>query len=428
MSLPLSFRSLLQQKNILLLQGPIGFFFDSLARTLLASGKNVHKIHFNGGDWMFYDATPASSFRGTDDEWPGFLTDAIQQHNIDAIVLFGQMRKLKVKAREIAKQLGVAVYVFEEGYIRPNYVTLEKDGVNGLSSLPSKRSEYAFWRKTPMFDPAKTGQNFSRTAWLAMAYALAMYISKPFFPHYEHHRCMHPIKEGLRWVRAAFRKYRYQPVDLKVRQHLLSKEQRKNWFIVPLQVHNDSQIMAHSQYESVEDFIRKVVKSFAANADTKYSLVFKHHPLDKPYTDYSKLLANLENAYHLRGRIFYVHDLHLPTLIKRARGMVTINSTAGLQSLFHRCPVKVMGESCYGIPGLTYQGALEDFWSDPGEVNYEFYQRFRSFMIDQTQLNVSFYAGMPALDDIPYHDAVEDGLSPALNLESPGLEQRRIAL
>ena len=39
-------------KKVLLLQGPIGPFFYRFAKKLKQAGASVHKINFNGGDFM----------------------------------------------------------------------------------------------------------------------------------------------------------------------------------------------------------------------------------------------------------------------------------------------------------------------------------------------------------------------------------------
>ena len=45
------------------------------------------------------------------------------------------------------------------------------------------------------------------------------------------------------------------------------------------------------------------------------------------------------------------------------------------------------------MPGLTFSGSLKDFWSEAQslEVNRELFRRFRSYLIEHTQLNGSFY-------------------------------------
>ncbi|MCY1245693.1 Capsule polysaccharide biosynthesis protein [compost metagenome] len=73
-------------------------------------------------------------------------------------------------------------------------------------------------------------------------------------------------------------------------------------------------------------------------------------------------------------------------------GLVTVNSTTGLQALFHRVPVIVLGRCFYAKPGLTYQGPLDAFWNDPGAVDMSVYTRFRNYLVRVSQINSSFYA------------------------------------
>jgi len=165
----------------------------------------------------------------------------------------------------------------------------------------------------------------------------------------------------------------------------------KNYFLCPLQVHCDMQVMVHSDYNSIEHFIGDVLASFAENAPENKAIVLKHHPLDRGYTDYTVLIANLVGELGLQGRVFYVHDVCLPTLLKHAEGSVLINSTVGMSSLFHGTPVKTLGKAVYNLPGLTSQLPLDKFWSNPGSVDESAYQNYRKFLILRNQLNGNLY-------------------------------------
>lgn len=92
-------------------------------------------------------------------------------------------------------------------------------------------------------------------------------------------------------------------------------------------------------------------------------------------------------------RIHYVHDQHLPTLLRAARGTVVINSTVGLSSLFHGTPVKTMGRAIYDLPRLTFAGSLDTFWQGPPQPCRETARHFRQYLIRTTQVNGSFYSG-----------------------------------
>jgi hypothetical protein len=119
--------------------------------------------------------------------------------------------------------------------------------------------------------------------------------------------------------------------------------------------------------------------------------------MDRAYVDYAADIQALRQRFDLGDRLRYVHDLHLPTLLQHARGVITVNSTVGLQALYHGTPVITLGESVYQVPGLVYDGELADFWQAPGEVDRPLYERFRAHLIASSQLNASFYAERPAL-------------------------------
>ena len=400
MTTPTSLDRLLRQKRTLLLQGPIGWFFSRLARVLRAHGQEVWKIHFNGGDDWFWRGPGAIRFAEPMDRWAERLRRLIAEHRIDAIVLFGQSRLMHEIAIREARALGVAVYVFEEGYVRPDYITLEIGGVNGHSTIPRVRSFYDHQEPSEQAAPRPTHQEFGQVADLAMTYAVATTLGAWAYPHYRHHRSMHPIVEGLRWVRGGIRKWVYRWRDRDVLEELVSESRRRRWFLAPLQVYNDSQIQRFSPYRDVAQFIDRVMQSFADNAPKDEWLVFKHHPLDRPYSDYTALIAQRALALGITDRVRYVHDLHLPTLLKHTRGVVTVNSTTGLQALYHGIPVVTLGECLYAVEGLVHKGPLEVFWNDPGTVDNELYLRFRAHLVRETQINASFYADAPGLESL----------------------------
>jgi capsular polysaccharide export protein len=168
---------------------------------------------------------------------------------------------------------------------------------------------------------------------------------------------------------------------------LLSKGE---FFLIPLQVHNDAQIEFHSQYESIEHFIQEVMLSFALNQRTEHLLI-KHHPMDRGHVNYKGYIAKLAKELGIAGKVYYIHDQHLPTLLKACKGVVTINSTTALQAFYHEAPVKVMGSAFFNMPGLTDQKTLAEFWQNPQKPDMEFSDRFRGYLLDHGQINGSFY-------------------------------------
>ena len=376
-------------RRVLLLQSPVGPFFFRLARDLEWAGAQVCKINFNGGDALFYPSD-AIAFRGTADEWPAFLRRVMIERDIDVVLLFGDCRPVHRLARQVVRQMGVELGVFEEGYVRPDYVTFERWGVNGNSTLPRSPIFYLNRDVDPVPEPMPVRDTFWWSALWAIAYYVAAVACTPLYPHYRHHRRL-SLVELFPWLRSFARKRSYARSERPVGERLVG-DLSGRFFLAPLQVHNDSQIQEHSGF-TVERFIRYVVRSFASNAEEGAHLVFKHHPMDRGYHDYTVLLATLAEEYGLKGRLHYVHDLHLPTLLKHARGVVVVNSTVGLSALFHGRPLKTCGAAIYDIPGLTFRGSLKEFWSDAGEfeMDRELFRRFYRHLIATTQLNGSFY-------------------------------------
>lgn len=397
--LPTSLDRLLKQRVTLLLQGPMGPFFATLAKTLRAHGQKIIKVNFNAGDDHYYSGTDVVRFRSPMTLWPETVRSLIHQHHVDALVLFGQMRDMHRHAIDVAREMGVTVYVFEEGYIRPDYVTLEIGGVNAASPIPRNPEFYRDANIEPMPAPRPTNQEFGKVAEIAMTYGWRMWRGRQRYPHYMHHRNLGPVTEGLKWVRGGIRKWWYHWTEIDMLAHLAAAEQRKRYFLVPLQVYNDSQIRCHSRFVDVAEFIAQVVESFARYAPRNKLLVFKHHPLDRPYNDYNYLIADLAREWGISSRVHYIHDLHLPTLLQHACGVVTVNSTTGLQSLYHGTPAIALGECFYAVPGIVHAGSLEQFWNDPGEVDKALFEKFRAYLIRETQLNASFYADAPGLPD-----------------------------
>ena len=381
-------------KHILLLQGPLGPFFRRLAGDLVANGARVSKVNFNGGDWLFYP-TGAIQFKGRMEDWPSFLTQLLTEQRIDLILMYGDCRPIHQCVKEQADRLGIEVGVFEAGYVRPDYITLEQGGINDYSSLPRARNFYLTSPTKESSAPSRVGCVFWHAALWAVMYYLASSILKPVFPHYRHHRRL-SLSEALPWIRGLWRKYYYHIKERNVRHRLLTEWSGK-FFLVPLQVYYDSQMRVHSNYPSVESFIHEVVDSFAKNADSDVVLVIKHHPMDRAYRDYSQLCESLAEGYSLKGRLLYVHDLQLPNALNHTRGLVVVNSTVGLSALLHGVPVKVCGRAIYDIPNLTYSGRLRDFWRNAPfhKPNEKVLHGFRSYLIEHTQLNGSVYKRLP---------------------------------
>ncbi|WP_456478938.1 capsule biosynthesis protein [Nautilia sp.] len=378
-----------KNKNILLLQGPMGDFFKRLDNYFREKGAKTFRIGFNAGDWLFSNHDNFTTFKGKKEEWREFFTDYVKHNRIDKIFLFGDCRYYQSIAVEISQRLGIDTFVFEEGYVRPDFVTMEKWGVNNYSLIPRERDFYENLKEGGFkyLDIKPANPSFFKMAWSASWYYIFAYLGKSFYPYYEHHRELNPFKEAFYGIRNAYRKYKYKILEKGTLEEII----KLKYFFVPLQTYNDFQLKVHSKFHTIEEFIELVIKSFSLNAPEGVYLVIKHHPMDRGRKDYKKLIQTTAGRYGVKERVITVYDLHLPTLLQHTLGTVTINSTVGLQALFHNSPVKVLGEAIYDIDGITDQKYLCEFWKNPQNPDKRLFGKFRQFLIDNTQINGSFY-------------------------------------
>ncbi|EIL9259299.1 capsule biosynthesis protein [Campylobacter coli] len=374
-------------KTVLLLQGPVGTFFHRLAIKMKKNKAKVLKLNFNGGDFLFYPSGKRCKCDEKDLE--NFYESFFKEKKIDAIVMYNDCRLIHAKAIKVAKGLGIGIWIFEEGYLRPYCITFEKDGVNANSSLPRDKNFYLSCNILTKESIKEIPGGFKFMAFSAFLYWLFSFLLAPFFNNKLHHRTLFPF-EFLFWFRSLYRKYLYKFTEKKLNQKIYSLE--KKYFLAILQVYNDTQIKHHYK-KSIEEFIEELILSFANHARAKSYLIFKHHPMDRGYRNYSKLINGLSQKYHVEGRIFYIHDTYLPTLLKNALGCITINSTVGLSAILEGCPTKVCGNAFYNFEGLAYPKKLQFFWREAHayKPNPRLVINFKNYLLNTNQFNGNFY-------------------------------------
>lgn len=387
----------LKGKRILLLQGPMGGFFKRLDRRFRQKGAITYRIGLNPGDAFFSFRDNYTPYRGKRLGWRNYITDFIRENAIDQIYLFGDCRFYQRKAILAARDIGIDVFVFEEGYVRPDYITMERYGVNDYSHLRRDRTFYEALNLDDLPVPDPEPARFRMTAMVlsAMTYYSVSNLFFFRYPHYRHHRDFSALKEAFYGIRNIIRKQCYRWSE---RHHLqkVKAAYSKKYFFVPLQTHNDFQILTHSAYRSIEKFLIEVLESFATHAPEKTLLILKHHPVDRGRKNYRDFIVRQAELFGIEERVYVFHDVHLPTLLKNAIGTVTVNSTVGFSSLYHRTPTITLGCSIYDIDGLTCHGMkLDDFWNHQVQPDRELFLKFRRYLIQNTQLNGSFYGKMP---------------------------------
>jgi capsular polysaccharide export protein len=378
------------KKSFLFLQGPHGPFFAMMGKELGSRGHRVSRVNFNGGDWFDWKKAGAVRFNGDLSQWGGFCRELLKEHRITDLVVYGDCRPLHHKAIELAKADNIRVHVFEEGYIRPDWVTLEEGGVNGYSSLPRNAEWYLQAARNLEASPyVKVGPSLKPLIGECIKHYAACMLLKPFFPKYRTHRFHHPIREAWHWVLRSLKLRREQKRSSLVEAEIVRG--RRPYFLVCLQVSIDSQITCHSPFCDMKEFISHVIDSFARHASSDAYLVFKNHPQDHGGFGYRELIAEKGAAAGVQDRCRYIERGNLPLLIKGSKGVVLVNSTVGTSALFHRKPTIALGDSIYNFAGLTYQEGIDAFWKDPVPPDPEVFRAFRHYLLHSVLINGGFY-------------------------------------
>lgn len=391
-----------KNRSFLFLQGPHGPFFKNLATFLETQGYKTSRINFNGGDWVDWHHDTYKNFTGTDNTWKSYITSYLDKNSsITDIVLYGDCRPFHKIAINIAQKKGLKIHVFEEGYLRPNWITYERGGVNANSSIFSKHPEEIINHQVRQDSlnqkinlasshRKKMKHQFSYMLFFCVRYYLFMALLMIKYPNHQTHRKVSPVAEFFlwNWNILLYPLHKWQDYCA------LKKIDRieNAYFLLTLQLDNDYQVRQHSPYDSMLQVIDKVISSFSTSGHDNTSLVIKNHPLDNSQVAYSRYIKHIADKNNIDpNRIIFLHRGKLKEILQKAQGVIAINSTAGLQAGDQGVPVKVLGKAIYDIPGIATPVELDKFWHAPGVVDKNLHKRFKSYLLDKNQFFGSFY-------------------------------------
>jgi capsular polysaccharide export protein len=364
----------LPKRNFLFLQGPAGPVFWMIGQQLEARGCGVHRINLNGGDRNDWPGE-AVDYRGLPSRWPLFIDRYLRDEKITDLIMFGDCRPMHVAARGMAKLRDVNVHVLEEGYIRPDWMTFEPDGVNGHSTLSRDARWFLSQARSlpPLPDLPPVTASFQRRARDGLHYYTNVALGRFHFFLYKSHRPESPVVEGVGWLkRFALAKRRARQTE-----ETLKTIASKRYFVLPLQLSADYQIRIHSPFDNMQAAAEYVMISFARYAPKDAYLVVKEHPLDSSFFNWRHFILGKARKLGLEDRILHVDVCDLADLCANSRGMVSVNSTSGTLALTAGTPVMVLGDAIYNIPGITHDGHVDEFWRAPQAPKPDVYDAFK---------------------------------------------------
>lgn len=284
-------------------------------------------------------------------------------------MLIGEERPYHRMAIDIARPLEINVHVLDKGYFRPDWLTLELGGGGCNSHFPADPDHIvkaAAGLAAPDFS-TRFRHGFVSEALYDLLYNLPNVFFWFLYPHYRRHALYHPMMEYWGWVKRLAGKGRRERRARTIMDRL--NRDRPAYFLFPLQLQTDFQVRAHSPFDDQQQAIEAVISSFASHAPPSMHLVFKVHPLDNGLIDWGGCAHSIASAKSISDRVHVIDGGDLTNLLHGAKGVLTINSTVGIQALRMKRPVKVLGTAVYDISGLTDQKSCDDFWNAPTQCD-----------------------------------------------------------
>jgi capsular polysaccharide export protein len=391
-----------EQKNhktplhVLFLQGPSSFYMEQVARLLIARGHRVSRVNLHLGDRIFW-RLPARDYRGTIEGWRSYIARVLDADPITHLFLLGDRRPHHRIAAEEARARGAEIVCAELGYLRPDWLVLERDGMSTYSRMP--RDPDVIRTLAARFDaPDMTIRcmtPFWRLAILDILYNGAAVVFWPLYPGYKRHAIYHPFAEYAAWVR----RWILSPIEKRrtARAFETLRASDATTFVFPLQLSTDYQIREHSPYPDMPAAVSEVIASFAVHAPPQARLVVKVHPLDAGLTPWRRLVERVAAHKGVGDRVFYVDGGDLGQMLHTAAGCVLVNSTVGLFALQRGCPLKVLGNAIFDVPGMTFQGPLDAFWTHAERPDMSLVQDFMRLLAGALHVRGGYYT-QEALD------------------------------
>jgi len=353
------------RRSTLFLQGPLSPLYAMIGDRLERRGHAVHRVNLCLGDRLDWRRAGGIAYRGRVDGFPAFVARLLDEHAVTDLVLHGDRRIYHRIAAEAARARGVVVAATELGYLRPDFMTVERDATATGSHFPDDAATIrAIAAAAPAPDlTLRYPGSFVMQAVPDVVYNLANSLFWFLHPGYRRHTIHHPFADYAAWgLRLATERRRKAAAEA-----LLARLAGAGtpFFVFAMQLEGDFQIRDHSPYGSLRPALAEVFASFRAHAPAGTALVVKNHPLDNGLERWDAGIRRLAAEHGVGERVHFADGGGLAALVKASRGVVTVNSSAGLEALQWGVPVKTLAPAIYDLAGLVDAGPLDGFWSRP---------------------------------------------------------------
>ena len=373
---------------------------------LQAAGAAVHRVGFNRGDQAFWpDRATYIPYRGAPEDWPATLTALLDRHAVTDIVLYGDTRPIHAAAVAAARSRGLTLHVFEEGYLRPYWVTYERGGSNGHSrlmrlSVADMRAALARSTSDQPDAPTAWGDMRQHIFWGAL-YHWYVFAGSAAYPRFRPHRALTVWQEA----KLHLRRLLAQPVHRweRILKTAAIRQSGHPFHLVLLQLEHDASFRTHSPFQTMTEFLAVVMEGFAAGAPPHHHLVFKAHPLEDGRVPLRAEIRRLAAQHGVTQRVHFIPGGKLGPLLNLARSAVTVNSTAGQQVLWRGLPLRTSARRLCQAEFVSDQPRAEFFARPTGRFCAP-YRDFGAIFLETSQFRGGFLLGPGAGNCAPVTD------------------------
>ena len=247
------------RRTFLFLQGPSSYLFAKIADNLEKIGHRCIRINLCMGDWIFWRRPGAVNYRGRLAHWQAFVASFMDQEGVTDVILLGEERPHHSLAVAAAKERDIPVFAVEMGYLRPDWVRIEKGGSGFNSHFPTDPE--TILRAAADLPEPDFEQLYRHTFFTDAIFDLMFNMPNVFlwffYPHYRWHAVFHPLAEYAGWVGRLVRSRGQVRRTLKITNRMELRD--RPYFIFPLQLETDYQIRAYSTFRSQRDAIDMVI-------------------------------------------------------------------------------------------------------------------------------------------------------------------------
>jgi capsular polysaccharide export protein len=375
-------------RKILLVTQPAGPFSRFLDRALRAGGAEVARVVMNGGELFDWLSDDTAWFKGPSDSFGPWIRRRLKRGYTD-VVVFNDVNPYSQAALDAARALGLRTWILENGYQRPDWVTIETQGVNARSGLPRDPAAYDDAGDLPAPpDRPHIGLITPFHAFNTIQHYTLIVLFSPWMRGYRY-----PFTDSIHGqVFGHIQRYSEHLAKRHARERQADRVARQTpFFLLLLQREGDSQLMVHSDLKTNHALMQRVIADFAANAPAEARLVIKNHPLDPGLGRLEREAYAIAATHGVQHRLSFLEGGNFAALARASQGVVAVNSTAALAAVGFGVPVKLLGRAFFDLPGLIDQQPLESFWSAPAAPDHDLFTRFRRRLSVETQIYGSYH-------------------------------------